>query len=57
METREIAGIEELTIGDAAGTVGGMSPLGRGVGFAFGFLFGLIAHADPFDGNYYGVGA
>ena len=50
------AGLEELGDGELAGTVGG-SPIGRAVGWFFGYAVGMIANADPFDGNYYGVGA
>ena len=37
--------------------VAGGSPISYSVGYTIGFLFRLIVDADPFDGNYYGVGA
>lgn len=56
METQVTAGVEELDRLEAEETAGG-SPIGEGLGYCVGYLWGLVAKADPFDGNYYGVGA
>jgi hypothetical protein len=37
--------------------VSGGSPISYAIGYTIGFLARLIVNADPFDGNYYGVGA
>jgi hypothetical protein len=47
---------QPLTPAELADVTGG-TVIGRAIGYVFGYAFGLIAKADPFDGNYYGVGA
>ena len=37
--------------------IAGGSPISYALGYAIGFVARLIVEADPFDGNYYGVGA
>jgi hypothetical protein len=48
--------LHPLTAEELADTTGG-TVIGKAIGFVFGYAFGLVANADPFDGNYYGVGA
>ncbi len=56
MDATQLDDVEALDARDAEEVAGG-TEIGRMIGYGVGYLFGLIAHADPFDGNYYGVGA
>ena len=35
----------------------GGSEIGYAIGYAIGWVFHILMDVDPFDGNYYGVGA
>ena len=50
------SGLRELSTAEAYDVSAG-SPIGYAAGYVIGSIFGLILKADPFDGNYYGVGA
>ena len=56
MEQLDAMQVEALTEGELAGATGA-TVLGRAVGYAFGFMIGLIADADPHDGTYWCLGA
>ena len=49
-------GVQALDAAALEGISGG-SLIGYVIGHTVGVLVGLVVHADPFDGNYYGVGA
>ena len=56
MERMEAMHVEELSASELTET-SGASVLGYALGYCVGYMAGLIARADPFDGNYYCVGA
>lgn len=56
MELNNTLAVEPLAGPELEGLAGG-SEFGRIAGWVVGYAIGLIVNADPFDGNYYGVGA
>ena len=56
MEQMDAMNVQELSTSELEGTTGA-TVLGYLVGYCVGYTFGLIANADPHDGNYYCLGA
>lgn len=54
--TMDMAGTAALDSRELEAVSAG-SPIGYALGYSIGYLARLIMDADPFDGNYYGVGA
>jgi len=54
--TEDMAGTAALDSRELE-TVSAGSPISYAIGYGIGYLARLIMDADPFDGNYYGVGA